>query len=78
MPPSCGGIDRAAIAEDGNHLTHEFIVAECRIVAEKGIAAGHQKVVTFADEPVGHKLLVAVTEHNAAWNQIRGIALFYG
>jgi hypothetical protein len=78
MPPGWGGIDTAAIAQDGNHLTHKFIVAEWRIVPEKGIAAGHQTVVTFADEPVGHKLLLAVAEHNAAWNQIRGIALFYG
>ena len=77
MPPSRGRIDPAAIAEDGNHLSQDFIVTERTVLPEKGITAGHQTVVTFADEPVGYKLMVAVAQHNLAWRQISGIALAY-
>jgi hypothetical protein len=72
MPPSRGRIDRAAIPENGNHLSQDLIVPERAILVGKRIAAGDETIAAFADEPVRYKTMVAVAQHDLPWKQLRG------
>lgn len=71
MPPYRGWIDRAAVPENGHYLSQELVVPKRSILVGKRIAAGDETIGAFADEPVGDKPLVAVTQHNLPGKEFR-------
>jgi len=72
MPPSRGRVDRAAIPEDGNHLSQDLIVPERAILVGKRVAASDKSIAAFGDEPVAYKPLVAIAQHDLPGKQLPG------
>jgi hypothetical protein len=59
MPPGGRESDRAAVAEDGNHLAEDLLASERRVVPQMRVAAGDDAIALSADQSVGYKSLVA-------------------
>ena len=66
MPPEWGRIDHAAVSQNGNNLSQNFIVPEGAILVGKGIAARDEAIAAFGDDSVGYKPLAAIAQHNLA------------
>ena len=78
MPPGGSEIDRAAIAEDGNHLAQDLLAAEWGVLPQMRVAARDEAIALFADHPVGYKSLVAIAQDNPPGEQFGGVATANG
>ena len=67
MPPEWGRIDHAAVSQNGNNLSQNFIVPEGAILVGKGIAARDEAVAALPNHPVGYEPMVAIAQRNLAW-----------
>ena len=72
MPPGGSESDRAAMAEDGNHLAQELVFAERRVVPQMRVAARDEVIALSADHSVGHKCLAANAQDNPSGEQFGG------
>jgi hypothetical protein len=66
MPPSRKKIDRATVAENGNHRSQYLIFPEGMVVVAERVAAGDETIAGFAGQPMGDKLLIAEAQHDPA------------
>jgi hypothetical protein len=78
MPPGGSERDRAAIAEDGNHLAQDLVFAERRVVPQMRVAACDDAIALSADHPVGYKSLVAIAQDNPSGEQFGGASTANG
>ena len=69
MPPGGSEIDRAAIAEDGNHLSQDLLVAEWGILPQMRVAASDEAIALSADHPVREKSPIAMAQNNPSGEQ---------
>jgi hypothetical protein len=71
MPPEQGRVHRAAVPQNGNHLSQDLIVPEGPILIGKGIAPRDEAIAAFFNHPVDYEPRGAMAQRNLPWKKLR-------